>query len=86
MSVMFVCGLREPRRRKSGTAEAVPEQVMADQFGEGAGSLALAVAVDLRHRDARVVVEIDSDPSILRRLGRPYNRICGAAAMRRPCR
>ena len=39
------------------TAEAVAEQVVADQLGEGARALALAVAADLGHRDLRVVVQ-----------------------------
>ena len=37
--------------------EAIAEQVMAAQFGEGARAFALPVAQDLRHRDRRVVVQ-----------------------------
>ena len=39
------------------TPEAVPEQVMAHQLGEGAGAFALASAADLGDRDPGVVVE-----------------------------
>ena len=39
------------------TPEAVLEQAVADQLREGAGSIAPAIAADLRHRDLGVVVE-----------------------------
>ena len=38
-------------------AEAVLEQVVADQLGERLGALTLAVAADLGHRDLGVVVQ-----------------------------
>ncbi len=40
----------------AGAAEAVREQVMADQLGERPRPLALAVAADLRHRDLEIIV------------------------------
>ncbi len=39
------------------TPEPIPEQVVADQLGEGPRPLAPPVATDRPHRDARVVVE-----------------------------
>jgi hypothetical protein len=39
------------------TPEAIGEQIMADQFGERPGPLALAVAADLGHRDRGVVIQ-----------------------------
>lgn len=39
----------------AGAPEAIGEQVVADQSGEGLGALALAVTADLRDRDLRVM-------------------------------
>ena len=41
----------------AGTSEAISEQVVANQLGEGTGTFALASAADLGHRDPGVVVE-----------------------------
>ncbi len=41
----------------AGSAKPILEQIMADEFGEGAGALALAVAENPRHRDFEIVVQ-----------------------------
>lgn len=41
----------------AGAAEAIGEQVVTDQSGEGLGALALGIAADLRDRDLGVVIQ-----------------------------
>lgn len=41
----------------AGAAEAVGEQMMADQTGERPRPLPLSVAADLRHRNLEMIVE-----------------------------